>query len=424
MNFFINFLFEKTPLFFLIQSLWRDEAFSILLAKKSIPKIIFLTAKDFNPPLYYLLLKFWILIFGDSEIAARTLSLLFYVFSIYAFVLILESLFKKNKGKVFFATLVFSTLPITVYYAFEARMYSLLLFLTLIFYLGIINKNERLWKIAGLAGAFTHYFFLFNFLIFFLIADKKQKKELLKLSFFPFLWILFVTALKLPSHSGFWIKKLQIKELLYLPFYLLAAYDKNWEPLYKNALKISLFTYFLLFLSLKFSSLKKKEKKLVSLWFFLPFLLSLFLSLSFLPIFLPRYLIFITPAFVILLASINKRFLCYLSLLFVFFFNFKYNKFLIKNKRKENLKKKIYAARKILDKNTIVYILKPEEYPVYVYYLGEEKVYIYKKPYEEIPNYVGKILIPKEKITSTPPFYPKRAIIFNGDKGLFLISLK
>ena len=64
----LNFIFTKTPLFFLTQSFWRDEAFSYFMAKKNISEIIFLTAKDFNPPLYYSILHFWIKIFGGSEI--------------------------------------------------------------------------------------------------------------------------------------------------------------------------------------------------------------------------------------------------------------------------------------------------------------------------------------------------------------------
>ena len=71
-------LFYKIPLAYWTQSYWRDEVFRVLMAKYSFVDIIRLTYNDGQPPLYYFLLKFWINIFGDSEIATRTLSLIFF----------------------------------------------------------------------------------------------------------------------------------------------------------------------------------------------------------------------------------------------------------------------------------------------------------------------------------------------------------
>src|SRR3989344_2939011 len=79
----MDFLFNRTPLYFMTQSLWRDEAFSYLLAQKSIIDIIRLTAQDFNPPFYYIMLHFWISIFGKSEIALRSLSFVFFALTLY-----------------------------------------------------------------------------------------------------------------------------------------------------------------------------------------------------------------------------------------------------------------------------------------------------------------------------------------------------
>ena len=46
------------------ESIWLDEAFSIQLAKYDPVEIIRKTARDVHPPLYYLLLHFWINLFG------------------------------------------------------------------------------------------------------------------------------------------------------------------------------------------------------------------------------------------------------------------------------------------------------------------------------------------------------------------------
>ena len=63
------------------ESIWLDEAFSIQLAKHGPFEIIRKTASDVHPPLYYLLLHFWIDLFGASEFSVRFLSLLFGFFS-------------------------------------------------------------------------------------------------------------------------------------------------------------------------------------------------------------------------------------------------------------------------------------------------------------------------------------------------------
>ena len=46
------------------QSVWFDEAYSIMVAKQSVGEAIRLTALDTHPPLYYLFLKAWACLFG------------------------------------------------------------------------------------------------------------------------------------------------------------------------------------------------------------------------------------------------------------------------------------------------------------------------------------------------------------------------
>ena len=64
------------------QSVWFDEAYSIMVAKRSASEIIRLSALDTHPPLYYLVLKIWANVFGWSELALRSLSVIFYGASI------------------------------------------------------------------------------------------------------------------------------------------------------------------------------------------------------------------------------------------------------------------------------------------------------------------------------------------------------
>ena len=107
-----NFLFTKTPLMFLVQSFWRDEAFSYLLAKRSLLDIVTLTVKDFSPPLYYFFLHFWINVFGKSEVALRSLSMVFYWATFYVVFLILTEVFKMKLKKAVLYLLFFLLNPL------------------------------------------------------------------------------------------------------------------------------------------------------------------------------------------------------------------------------------------------------------------------------------------------------------------------
>lgn len=61
-----------------IRSLWFDEAWSWASTLKAGPaELIELARDDFHPPFYFLVLHFWTLLFGDSIIAMRLLSVVF-----------------------------------------------------------------------------------------------------------------------------------------------------------------------------------------------------------------------------------------------------------------------------------------------------------------------------------------------------------
>ena len=58
------------------QPLWWDEGWSLYFATTNVRNMLELTAVDIHPPLYYLLLHFWIRLFGPGLISVRFLSVL------------------------------------------------------------------------------------------------------------------------------------------------------------------------------------------------------------------------------------------------------------------------------------------------------------------------------------------------------------
>ena len=54
-----------------------DESFTLYMALQSLPDIVAMLTRGDNPPLWETLLHFWTKVFGISEVAIRSLSLIF-----------------------------------------------------------------------------------------------------------------------------------------------------------------------------------------------------------------------------------------------------------------------------------------------------------------------------------------------------------
>lgn len=104
------------------QSVWFDEAYSIMVAKKPIGELLRLTALDTHPPLYYVLLKGWGSLFGWSELALRSLSVSAMGGAIVVAGLLLRRIFG---ARIALISILFVALaPMLIRYGFEIRMYA------------------------------------------------------------------------------------------------------------------------------------------------------------------------------------------------------------------------------------------------------------------------------------------------------------
>lgn len=107
--------------------LWLDETFSIWMAKHSVGDMLQWIVKiDQHPPLYYFLFHFWTELNGSSPYFARLFSVIFGTATIPIIYLIGKRMSGIVMGLAAAAILAFST--INIYYAQEARMYTLLMF--------------------------------------------------------------------------------------------------------------------------------------------------------------------------------------------------------------------------------------------------------------------------------------------------------
>lgn len=217
----VGFIFASLS-FFVDNSFWWDELYSVVGASFSLKKMFstyILT--DVHPPLHLIVLHFWITIFGDSEIATRTLS---FIFAISSFlILALWSVKRLDFYEAVPIILFFISSWLFSYYAQENRAYSMMLLLSTvstILMIEIVNgKTYSLQKLilftfSVLLLSLTHYFgFIYGglLLIFMLFYLPRIKDKILIIitGLLCFIWpiVHFIYGnLGQKTGDNFWIK--------------------------------------------------------------------------------------------------------------------------------------------------------------------------------------------------------------------------
>ena len=110
------------------QSLWSDEGISWQRAQQPLGPLLADMPVE-HAPLYFVLLHGWMLLTGQSDFALRALSLLFSVLAVSLGYALGRDLFSSKIGLL--AAILLTVNPFQVWYAQEARMYSLVVCLTL-----------------------------------------------------------------------------------------------------------------------------------------------------------------------------------------------------------------------------------------------------------------------------------------------------
>lgn len=124
-----------------------DDMFSVYFTSMNLKEMFSFLKYEVHPPLFYLLLHFWIKIFGTNEIITRIPALIFSL----ACIPLLYYLGKQltNRWIAGMATIFFTLSYFQIFSAIQVRMYSLLLFLGLasltLFWLIIVKQKKNLW---------------------------------------------------------------------------------------------------------------------------------------------------------------------------------------------------------------------------------------------------------------------------------------
>jgi len=183
--------------------MWLDEALTVNIAKAPLHLIPHLLRDDGAPPLYYVLLHFWMKVFGTSDLGARSLSGVIGILTLpVAWIAghrvgsqswrvrgvtspgaaercaaeadgedgASEHAAREGAGRLvaWTATLLVATSPFAVYYDTEARMYSLVILLSTLGVLAFTSvlRKPTVWNALALAAVtcgleYSHYWALF-----------------------------------------------------------------------------------------------------------------------------------------------------------------------------------------------------------------------------------------------------------------------
>ena len=139
---------------------WYDEAFTALISKLPLGRMILATAGDVHPPGYYLITWAIMHTVGFSEIALRLPSVLFGVVVVWlTYRIALEIGLERRVALL--SMLLATVNPHMIHYSQEARMYSLLAALVLGGLLAVLQRRYRLAGLLMMGMVWTHYYGMF-----------------------------------------------------------------------------------------------------------------------------------------------------------------------------------------------------------------------------------------------------------------------
>lgn len=370
-------------------SLYLDEAYSIYYCQQPLENFSLLFEQDINPPLYFLLLKFWMTLFGDSEVAVRSLSVLFSSGTVFMLVMLGKRFFRPYSGLV--AALLFSFSAWHFRIGQEARAYALLGFLTVVsfwFFLSLMESPNRrkgfLLLVINTMLMYTHwmgFFVLFAQFVAFLLWKKKTRETILNyLLGQAIVGILLIPAIYYLSAqkiggTGKWAEAPGAIEL----------WNIHEELLYFKWMIVVVLVVTVLALLLG----KPKTGSrfyLLFLWGPISFLL-VFLVSQWFPMFLPKYLLFATIGMYFLLAEATFRLpfpaLVIEGLACVFIVLFAFN-FSTHQSKGEDWKGAVAFSNEFKSEDTGMLVMPVYHRYAWAYYADREAFRDHKKLYEKL----------------------------------------
>lgn len=202
-------------------NIWFDEAYTLSLIKHSYLDMIEILGTDMHPPLYFISLKSFCVIFGYSIQMTKVFSVIGYIATLLLGLTIIKKHFGRNTSLIYLLTI--GATPMLMYFSVQQRSYQwCIFFVTFCFVEGLLflktNKIQNciIFVFAGLFSAYNHIYALLatgiifafiNFYIF--IKSRKQIKVILFADLAMFAgyspWILPLLNQTTSASKSFWL---------------------------------------------------------------------------------------------------------------------------------------------------------------------------------------------------------------------------
>ncbi|MCF7907330.1 MAG: glycosyltransferase family 39 protein [Candidatus Omnitrophica bacterium] len=211
---------------------WYDEIYSVDFARSPL--------LSWNAPLYWIIIHFWSKLFGLSEFSLRFPSAIFSLATCVGTYVLGKMIFSRRIGLL--SALIIGLSPFHLWYAQEARNYSLVTFLGIfssyLFFRALNERKTIFWVyfvVISLLGVYTNYFYLF--LLFFqgvyFVCFRGVRFKLKEI--WPFLIVLAGFMFYFPGFIskfafvklGFWVPKPELGALLISFENFLLGYSGN-----------------------------------------------------------------------------------------------------------------------------------------------------------------------------------------------------
>ncbi|MCB0756373.1 MAG: glycosyltransferase family 39 protein [Flavobacteriales bacterium] len=283
-----------------------DEPFSIFFAQLEPAFIIEFLSKGNNPPLFELILHYWMNMVGNSDYLLRLLPAIFGALTVIPVYLIGERFFSRQIG--FVAAILFTFSTWNIRFAHEVRVYSLLTLLaacSIWFFMSVVKhpKKNRNWALLGLTWIlmlYSHYVSVYIIgtqiiLGVFFVPKENFKRAIvllaaLFLAYLPNILVLLARLDEVVESGGTWVQPPGWGEI-YGSVNLMLN-----DRLVSLVLILILMAGFLLTKTPRISKLTEIKQPvvfiLIGLLFLIPYLSQFFISKWFIPMFTDRYILY------------------------------------------------------------------------------------------------------------------------------------
>lgn len=430
-----SWIIHNTPLLYLTQSLWRDEVFSLYVAK--MPILDYFTKLSFEPPLYYILLHLWTSLFGISELAGRSFSLLGYCLAVIVVIFWSTKLFHNHWLSKFFPV-IFATNPMLVYYACEIRTYGWYTFFTTLTFYAYNIKSRNLLLIGLIGGFYNHVYFIwvpFILFVHFIFSQRDILQKGIKST---------VNFIK----TNAILHAFSISFIAMLPWLIKIAFDavklkNSWFfpvdfQLFKSAIGNLYFGYegtpwygwyitqwisVLLLFIISFLLRTKKgrsEYGYLALSAFVPLTIVLLISYFFKPLYVNRYLIFVTVSLLILvglgIGAMKNKYAQIFTVSLILSSHFLFLIWFPNQIKKTDFRKTLYEVSRQMRPQDVIYATSSLSLFESLYYAKDpSRVFLYNPENQPFPWYVGDIIVNPNIMATELPEYPNRAFLVSPD---------